>query len=223
MHLTHGRHEESVVGEAEERARRGWQDHGYLKVQVQGEAKTLTSNAILQRLALTIRVDEGKQYRLSEIRFKGNRAIVNTQALRSLFQIANGDVFSRSKIASGLVNLRKAYGEYGYANFTAVPVTQFDENTATASLNIEIDEGKQFFISGIEILGVDEPVKAQLLNNALIELGQAYNARLIEMFRNQNASMFPECVCQEQEQLRLDESRGLAVLTFAARPCPASE
>ena len=36
----------------------------------------------------------------------------NTAALRILFPLKDGDVFSRDKIAKGLENLRKAYGEY---------------------------------------------------------------------------------------------------------------
>ena len=39
----------------------------------------------------------------------------------------DGDIFSREKVAKGLENLRKAYGEYGYINFTSVPDTKFDE------------------------------------------------------------------------------------------------
>jgi len=205
-------------------ARRGWQNRGYFKVRVQGEAQTLTSNAILQRLALTMRVDEGKQYTLNNIRFTKNRAIANTQALRNLFPIADGDIFSREKIATGLENLRKAYGEFGYANETTVPITHFDEERSTISLDIDIDEGRQFYIGGIEILGLDDATKEQLLKERFIEVGQVYNARLVELFERKHASMFPECECRDPKHVRVvDESRGLAVLTFDARPCPASK
>ena len=88
-------------------------NRGYFKVQVRCDARTLTSSSISQRIAVTILVDDGPQYRLGRITFKNNKAISNTRALRSLFHAADGDVFSREKIGKGLENLRKAYGEFG--------------------------------------------------------------------------------------------------------------
>jgi outer membrane protein insertion porin family len=44
-----------------------------------------------------------------------------------LFPIKDGDVLSRENIAKGLENLRKAYTELGYINFTSIPNTTFDE------------------------------------------------------------------------------------------------
>ena len=56
-------------------------------------------------------IEEGDQFRLGKITFKNNKAITNTAALRSMFPLKDGDVFSRDKIAKGLENLRKAYGQ----------------------------------------------------------------------------------------------------------------
>ncbi len=44
-----------------------------------------------------------------------------------MFPIKDGDVFDRDKIAKGLDNLRKAYGQLGYINYTSVPEPTFDE------------------------------------------------------------------------------------------------
>jgi outer membrane protein assembly factor BamA len=105
---------DGVVGEAEERVRAAWQNLGYFKVQVSGDARILTSSPVTQRIALSFRIDEGQQYRLGEIRFLNNKAITDVRALRALFPITDGDIFSRGEIAKGLENLRKAYGEVGY-------------------------------------------------------------------------------------------------------------
>jgi outer membrane protein insertion porin family len=70
---------------------------------------------------ITMPVEEGDKYRLGKITFKNNKAITNVAALRSLFPLKDGDIFSRDKIAKGLEALRKAYGQYGYINYTAFP------------------------------------------------------------------------------------------------------
>ena len=49
--------------------------------------------------------------------------IGNAKALRNLFPLKDGSILDRMAIAKGLENLRSAYGELGYINFTPVPST----------------------------------------------------------------------------------------------------
>ena len=48
-------------------------------------------------------------------------AAASVSALRNLFPLKDGDIFSREKIAKGLGNLRFAYRQLGYINSTSVP------------------------------------------------------------------------------------------------------
>ncbi|MGD1080573.1 MAG: POTRA domain-containing protein [Candidatus Sulfotelmatobacter sp.] len=84
-----------------ERIRAAYQDHGYFKVVVRGDAKVLASGPDSTRIAVTARVDEGQQYRLGGITFKNNQAISDSQVLRRLFPLKEDDIFSREKIATG--------------------------------------------------------------------------------------------------------------------------
>src|SRR4029077_18592959 len=102
---------------------------------------------------ITMPIEEGDKYKLADITFKNNKALPSSKAFRTLFPIKDGDVCSREKIAKGLENLRKAYGEYGYINYTGVPSTTFDDDKKLAFLEIDIDEGKQFYVRRIEFQG----------------------------------------------------------------------
>ena len=82
---TRGNSVEGVTNEALERVRAGWQNRGYFKVLVNGQARTLASSAGNQPIALFVNVDEGAQYRLSGITFKNNRAISKCQGLPPSF------------------------------------------------------------------------------------------------------------------------------------------
>ena len=149
-----------------ERVRAEYQNRGYFKMNVPGDAKTeihdtghkgfhipLLQGGAGKAVDITMPVDEGEQYRLGKITFKNNKAISNVAALRSLFPLKDGDIFSREKIAKGLENLRKAYGEYGFINFTPVPNTTFDDEKKLAYLEIDVDEGKSFSVRRIEFQG----------------------------------------------------------------------
>lgn len=208
-----------VTDEGLERVRAGWQDRGYFKVRVTGDTTTLTSSPVSQRIALSVRVHEGSQYNLRDITFKNNKAISSVGILRGLFPIANGDIFSRKQIATGLENLRKAYGILGYINFTSIPNTVLDDDKRLVSLDIDIDEGKQFFLTRIDILGVDEPSQQEILKDSPI--GQIYNQRLFELFLDKHATIF-KFLHDDPAHIdrQLDERAGTVAITLDARPCP---
>jgi outer membrane protein assembly factor BamA len=132
----HGNSVDEVTEEALERVRAGWQDQGYFKVQVSGEARTLTSSPAVQRIAILAQVDEGAQYSLGAITFKHNKAIRSVEVLRGLFPINDGDIFSREKITKGLEN--EAFGELGYINFTSIPNTTFDDEKKLISFGCQL-------------------------------------------------------------------------------------
>ena len=135
--------------------------------------------------------------------------------MRALFPIKDGDVFSREKIATGLENLRKAYGQLGYINFTSVPGTTFDDEKKLGFLEIDVDEGKQFYVSSIDIVGAD----AQVLKDLALIPGQIYDVRLVELFLRKH---LPEADVNDpniQHRL-LNERDGTVALTFDFRSCP---
>ncbi len=176
-----------------ERVRAEFQNRGYFKVVVEDPKTNIHDTGhtglhipLLQPGAgksvdITMPIEEGARYHLGTITFKNNKAIRNVNALRSLFPIKDGDIFSREKIAKGLENLRKAYGEAGYINFTSVPDTKFDDAKKTVDLNIDVDEGKQFYVRRIEFQGNTTTRDKVIRREIALEEGQVYNSRLWEL------------------------------------------
>jgi outer membrane protein insertion porin family len=216
---THGRSLDLVTDEALERVRAGWQDHGYFKVQVSGKEAAITSTSASQRVTLSAHIDEGAQYRLREITFENNKAISNVGVLRGMFPIEDGDVVSREKIATGLENLRKAYDELGYIKFTSIPNTTFDDDMRLISLDVDLDEGKQFRLSSVNVLGFDETSLQEILND--FPIGQVYNQRLFVLLLE---NYYPILRIPPDDPWRtwrhLDENAGTVAITLDARPCP---
>ena len=181
------------LDEDTERVRAEFQNRGYFKVLVE-DPKTdihdtghtglhipLVQAGAGKSVDILMPIQEGARYKLGTITFKNNKAIRNTNALRSLFPIKDGDIFSREKIAKGLENLRKAYGEAGYINFTSVPDTKFDDEKKTVDLLIDVDEGKQFFVRRIEFNGNTTTRDKVIRREIALEEGQQYNSRLWEL------------------------------------------
>jgi len=185
---------DEVKSDVLERVKAAWGNRGYFKAEVSGEAKVLTSSDAEDRLAFAIYVGEGKQYRLREITFKNNTVFRDASLLRNLFLLKDGDLFDRDKISQGLGALYKAYAEAGYINFTSIPDTKFNDENNLVDLEINLDEGKLFFISGIKIVGSDQPVTRDALKdlppfkNVQFKNGVAQNIPRVDL-DEQTASM----------------------------------
>jgi outer membrane protein insertion porin family len=181
----------SKLNEDTERVRAEYQNRGYFKVLVEDPKTQMrdTGGGLTvpwirgkgKAVDITMPIEEGDRYRLGSIAFKNNKAVQNVKALRSLFAMKDGDIFSREKIAKGLENLRKAYGELGYINFTAVPDTSFDEEKKLVNLVIDVDEGKSYSVRRIEFQGNTTTRDKVIRRELALEEGQVYNSRLWDL------------------------------------------
>jgi outer membrane protein insertion porin family len=183
----------SKLTEDTERVRAEYQNRGYFKVvvddpktQIHDTGHTGFHIPLIQKgpgkaVDITMPIEEGDRYRLGTITFQHNVHVPNQQALRSLFPIKDGDVFSREKIGKGLEALRKAYGDLGYINFTSIPDTQFDEDKKLINLVIDVDEGKQYYVRRIEFQGNTTTRDKVIRREVALEEGQVYNQRLWEV------------------------------------------
>ena len=121
---------DGVTSEVLEQVRRAWEDHGYFKVEVNGDAKVLTSSPASQRISINVQVDEGQQYRLREHSIQQQSRNNQRGRIAQPDSPKDGDIFDRTAISKGLDNLRSAYLQMGHLNFTSIPNTQMDEGTA---------------------------------------------------------------------------------------------
>ena len=175
--------------ELEERIRASFQDRGYFAVEVKSLGfKPSDALGVPKPLTLEAEVSDGLQYKLAEITFVENHAF-SAEELRQQFPLRRGDVFSRGKIAGGLMSLRKLYGSKGFLDWTALPDTKFASN-GTANLNISIEEGPQYHMGKLEILG-DEEVSARLRAEWKLAEGAVYDHTYIDQYLDANRDLLP--------------------------------
>ena len=213
-----------------ERVRMAYQHKGYFKAlvqdpktQIRDTKPSLLRLARLQkpgkRVDITVPVVEGERYRLAGITFHGNKAITNTQALRRLFAMKDGDLFDTELVRKGMENLRKAYGELGYINFTPIPDTRIDEEKKLITLNIDVDEGKPFYVRRIEFAGNTTTRDKVIRRELAVEEGQLYNTRLWELslLRLNQLGYFEPLRPEESTERKLNEADGTVDLTLKVK------
>ncbi len=103
------------------------------------------------------------------------------KALRAQFPLKDGDYFNATLFGKGIQNLQKAYGEGGYINMVPTPIPRTDEAKKLVYLDVDIDEGKQFYVSRIEFTGNTLTRDRVIRRELLVEEGQVYNSRLVDL------------------------------------------
>ncbi|MEO6829681.1 MAG: outer membrane protein assembly factor BamA, partial [Acidobacteriaceae bacterium] len=163
---------------------------------------------------ITIPVEEGQQYRLGGITFTGNKRVTNEKALRSLFKLKDGQIFDATLIGKGLENMRKAYGQLGYINFTAVPTPRVDAAKHLVFLNIDVDEGKPYYVSRIEFRGNTTTRDTVIRRELLLEEGQVYNSQLWEtsLLRLNQLGYFNPLKVDQDSETQQDADNGTVKL-----------
>ena len=221
------------LDEDTERVREDYQNRGYFtavvqtpKTQIHDTGHTGPHIPLLQSgpgkaVDITIPVEEGEQYRLGGITFKNVKFTTNVKGLRALFPIKDGDIFDRSKVAKGLENLRKAYGQFGYINFTSIPNARPDEAKKLIYFDIDVDEGKQFTVRRIEFVGNTTTRDKVIRREIALEEGQVYNQQLWEqsLLRLNQLGYFEQLRPDDPDvtDRRLDEKEGTVDLTLKVR------
>jgi outer membrane protein insertion porin family len=100
-----------------------YRDRGYVEARVgQPELKILedSKDNKTRFVELRIPVTEGERYRIGKLEFEGNK-VVDEKALRPLFKVKEGEIYSEKKIRKGFEKAKEVYGSGGYMEFTGYP------------------------------------------------------------------------------------------------------
>lgn len=194
-------------------------NYGYFNAAVRPESHTLRSNPSGAQASLTLYVTEGPQYRLGQIQF-AHASVFPISELRRQIPLQDGDIFDLSKMRAGIDALSKLYGTRGYINFVATPDVQIDDTHKRISLVMQLDEGRQFRVGSVQILGLDQEVRDHALKLEM-KPGMVFSTELLKDFYRQNKSILPVDASPREDITVTQDARTRTVaIKFDFRGCP---
>ncbi len=222
-------YDSSKLEEDTERVRQAYRDKGYANAAVEEPKTQIRDEGGLnwftfrpnkgKRIDILLPIEEGGRFRLGSITFTGNKQINNVKALRATFPIKDGDWFNATMVSKGLENLKKAYGSLGYINFGAIPKLVPDEKSKTVSLDIDIDEGKQFYVSRIEFEGNTITRDRVIRRELMLDEGSVYNSQLWEfsLLRLNQLEYFDPLKVDQDSEAHQDPDAGTVELLLKVK------
>ena len=185
---------------ADEVVRQLFQDKGYFRAEVVS-VKSATINAN----TLILRVTPGKKYHLLSVSWLGNNAFSESE-LANLIPIRPGELYNRTKMLAGLNAARKLYQSRGYINYICVPTPKMDDEAATISFEMDVDEGEQFRFGQLEVAGMERAHRETLLSAWQDLHGRPYNpADANEFFKRYFRSPRPNIKPEDYLTRKIDE------------------
>jgi outer membrane protein insertion porin family len=126
-------------------------------------------------LVVTIRVIEGKQHRVGEVRFAGDSGMPE-ERLRGAVKLAPGDVFNREVVLSDLLALTTLVNDQGYAQALVSPGVEKRKEYPLADVTYRFERGKKFRFGKVEVSGNTKTMDRIVRRNLDVADGATYTS-----------------------------------------------
>jgi len=167
---------ESLQGDLE-KLRSYYMDRGYANFQIESTQVAIAPEK--DDMYITVNVNEGDVFRVSEIKLAGTMVVPEEQ-LRRLLLVHPGDIFSRKAVTNTQELMSYRLGADGYAFAKIDPVPTPDNDKKTVSLTFFIEPGNRVYVRHINFNNVtainDETLRREMrqleggwLSNSAVE------------------------------------------------------
>jgi outer membrane protein insertion porin family len=194
-----------------------YKEQGYLDVEI-AEDKITFDYPKPDRLVITIRVNEGRQYRIGDITFKGNK-LYSDRLLRLLPKQKKGMVFVPSKLDKDVEALEDFYGRDGYLDTRVRLIRKPNLQTNNIDVEYQINESEKFQVETINIEGNTKTKSIVILRELVLGPGDVFSSVLMKIskLRLENTRFFEDPVNVKDESTNIPGRRNLKISVTEAR------
>ncbi len=133
-----------------EKLRSYYSNRGYLDFNVESTQVSITPEK--DRIFITIVVNEGQVYKISDVKFSGELKIPEAE-MRALLLFKPGETFARQKVVDSIKAITDRLGNDGYSFANINPVPERDPVTKLASFTMFVDPGRRVYVRRINVQG----------------------------------------------------------------------
>lgn len=196
-------------------------DQGYARATATVQASNIRLDPVYQHVDLTVHIETGPQYNISGVTFRSTdpqvALLLSEAELRSLVPLQDGAPFRASKLRLAFDQLRKAYGAQGYVDFVPSPEMRFDDTSRQILLVLDLDQGKQYRIGTIAVLGLSSPLENDL--RSMLRPGDVFDDQLLNDFYDSHPSELAADATPADAEVLKDVRAGTVDLVFDFRGC----
>lgn len=154
------------------------QNEGYLDAKVTTEITPSPKNK--DRIIITFTADKGEVYSLGTVSLEGE-TLFPEEVLRKKAGLLTGDVYSPEAVQNAATAIRNMYGAKGYIDAAVIPINKpSSSNEYTYDVTFRIEEGKQYRVGMIDVVGNTRTDTSVILHETLLEPGAIFDTTLLD-------------------------------------------
>ncbi|MDE2292157.1 MAG: outer membrane protein assembly factor BamA [Elusimicrobia bacterium] len=127
-----------------------YKNDGFLDAKVL--SSTVTFNPAETEATLTIRVQEGPQYRYGDTTFSGQTLYVSSTLAKTL-EYRKGRVFDEEKFNLSIRDIQELFAEKGRLRAVVDPVKTYNTKTGLTDVRFDIQEGPPVYVDHVDVEG----------------------------------------------------------------------
>lgn len=154
-----------------------YMDRGYADFEIESTQVAISPNK--KDIFVTINVDEGEVYKISEVKLVGEM-VIDERFLRAMVLAQPGSVFNQNLLTLSSERMSFRLGEDGYANAEIEPVPELDHEKKEAEITFYVNPKSRVYVRNINFHGVDQ-VDDEVLRREMRQMEGAYlSNRLVD-------------------------------------------
>ena len=154
---------------------------GYLKAHFEDAQASVVKDEGLTRVAVSLPVVPGAQYKLTQISWTGKAALPASQ-LQSEIHLKPGEPADAVRLQQDLQAVLRLYGSKGYVDARITPVAQFDDAQSTVQYQLNVSEGDLYRMGDLQIDGIDAATVSRILAQWQMKKGDPYDNTYVHRF-----------------------------------------
>ena len=194
-----GRFKDDQFDDDLEKLRDYYREHGYLDVDIPQD-NVIFAYPTPEKLVLTINISEGRQYRIGDISFKGNK-LFTSALLKRVARQKSGVVFIPSKLDKDVERLEDFYGKDGYLDTRVRLVRKPNVNTGNIDIEYSVVESEKFNVESVVIEGNSKTKSTVIVRELVLGPGDVFSTVLMKIskLRLENTRFFEDVNVTPQE------------------------
>lgn len=146
-------------------------EHGYLDAKIPQPKIDLSDP---KRIRIEIEIEEGPQYRLGTIDFKGDVLTTKEDLFKDL-KLKRNDIYRNSAVREQIRSFTEKFADEGYAYVEINPETNTDSKNLLVHLTFEIDKKKRVSFEKIQVTGNMKTRDKVIRRELEVEEGETYS------------------------------------------------
>lgn len=134
-----------------------------------------------QNIAVSIPVHEGLSYDWNGAVWSGNHVFTSTD-LDHMLGMRDDEVANSVKLQRGIKDVNDAYSKQGYVQLVISPDPQFDDASRRVTYRITVQEGPQYRMGSLQIIGLPPDAARRLFKSWKIQEGQVFDKTYMDVF-----------------------------------------